>query len=75
MIWSKKVTADENNFVPTGLNSIVVRTGRETVLIETGLGNKLPDKTVRIYGQPAKLLGALETAGISPEEIDIVLGH
>jgi glyoxylase-like metal-dependent hydrolase (beta-lactamase superfamily II) len=73
VIWSKKVTADENNFVPAGLNSVVVRTGRETVLIETGLGNKLPDKTVRIYGQPAKLLGALETAGISPEQIDIVI--
>ena len=73
VIWSKKVTADENNFVPTGLNSIVVRTGRETVLIETGLGNKLPDKTVRIYGQPAKLLGALEAAGILPEEIGIVI--
>jgi glyoxylase-like metal-dependent hydrolase (beta-lactamase superfamily II) len=73
VIWSKKVTADENNFVPAGLNSVVVRTGRQTVLIETGLGNKLPDKMVKIYGQPAKLLGALETAGISPEEIDIVI--
>jgi glyoxylase-like metal-dependent hydrolase (beta-lactamase superfamily II) len=73
VIWSKKVTADENNFVASGLNSVVVRTGRETVLIETGLGNKLPDKLVKIYGQPAKLLGALETAGISPEEIDIVI--
>jgi glyoxylase-like metal-dependent hydrolase (beta-lactamase superfamily II) len=73
VIWSKKVTADENNFVTAGLNSVVVRTGRETVLIETGVGNKLPDNMVKIYGQPAKLLGALETAGISPDEIDIVI--
>jgi len=73
VIWSKKVTADENNFVAAGLNSVVVRTGRETVLIETGLGNKLPDNMVKIYGQPAKLLGALEAAGISPDEIDIVI--
>jgi glyoxylase-like metal-dependent hydrolase (beta-lactamase superfamily II) len=72
-IWSKKVTADENNFVAAGLNSVVVRTGRQTVLIETGLGNKLPDNMVKIYGQPAKLLGALETAGISPDQIDIVI--
>ena len=73
VIWSKKVTPDENNFVAAGLNSVVVRTGRETVLIETGIGNKLPDPMVKIYGQPAKLLGNLEAAGISPEDIDIVI--
>jgi glyoxylase-like metal-dependent hydrolase (beta-lactamase superfamily II) len=73
VIWSKKVTADENNFIATGLNSVVVRTGRETVLIESGIGNKLPEKMVRIYGQPAELLPNLNAAGISPEDIDIVI--
>jgi glyoxylase-like metal-dependent hydrolase (beta-lactamase superfamily II) len=73
VIWSKKVTADENNFVASGLNSILVRTGRETVLIETGIGNKLPDRMVKIYGQPAKLLDELNAAGISPEDIDVVI--
>ena len=73
VIWSKKVTFDENNFVPTGLNSVVVRTGRETILIETGIGNKLPEKMAKIYGQPAELLPNLYAAGISPEAIDIVI--
>ncbi len=73
IIWSTKVTADENNFVSAGLNSVVVRTGRETVLIETGIGNKLPDPMVKIYGQPAELLDNLGAAGISPEDIDIVI--
>jgi glyoxylase-like metal-dependent hydrolase (beta-lactamase superfamily II) len=73
IIWSTKVTADEDNFVSAGLNSVVVRTGRETVLIETGIGNKLPDPMVKIYGQPAELLGNLEAAGISPEDVDIVI--
>jgi glyoxylase-like metal-dependent hydrolase (beta-lactamase superfamily II) len=73
VIWSKKLAADENNFVTAGLNSVVVRTGRETVLIETGIGNKLPDQMIKIYGQPAELLAALEAAGISPEDIDIVI--
>jgi len=72
-MWSKKVQADENNLVPVGLNSIVVQTGKQTVLIETGIGNKLSEKMQMIYGQPAKLLENLSAAGVSPEEIDIVI--
>jgi len=73
VMWEKKVKADELNYVPVGLNSLVVRTGRETILIETGIGNKLPERLIKIFGQPAKLLASLATAGISPEEIDIVI--
>src|SRR5207237_9843924 len=72
-MWSKKVQADENNLVPVGLNSILVRTGKQTILIETGIGNKLSEKMQRIYGQPEKLLENLSAAGISPEGIDIVI--
>jgi glyoxylase-like metal-dependent hydrolase (beta-lactamase superfamily II) len=72
-MWSKKVQADQNNLVSVGLNSIVVRTGKQTILIETGVGNKLSEKMQRIYGQPAKLLENLSAAGVSPEEIDIVI--
>jgi glyoxylase-like metal-dependent hydrolase (beta-lactamase superfamily II) len=73
VMWSKKVKADEKNHVAAGLNSVVVRTGKHTVLIETGIGNKLPEKMAKIYGQPAKLLENLATAGIKPEDIDIVI--
>ena len=72
-LWQKKVEADENNLVPSGLNSVVVRTGDKTVLIETGIGNKLPEKMRKIYGQPAKLLDDLHAAGFAPEDIDIVI--
>src|SRR5882724_9731533 len=72
-LWSKKVMADEQNRVAAGLNSLLVRTGKQNVLIETGIGNKLSDKMVRIYGQPAKLLQNLHTVGIAPEDIDIVI--
>jgi len=72
-LWQKKVTPDENNRVAVGLNSVVVRTGKHTVLIETGMGNKMPEKLVRIYGQPAQLLAGLSAAGISPDDIDVVI--
>jgi glyoxylase-like metal-dependent hydrolase (beta-lactamase superfamily II) len=73
VMWEKKVKADAENYVPVGLNSVVVRTGQHTVLIETGIGNKLPQRLIKIFGQPAQLLDNLNTAGISPEDIDIVI--
>jgi glyoxylase-like metal-dependent hydrolase (beta-lactamase superfamily II) len=72
-MWSKKVTADEQNRLDAGLNSLLVRTGDKNILIETGIGNKLPEKLVQIYKQPAKLLDNLHTAGVAPEDIDVVI--
>jgi len=82
VMWSRKVTADEKNYVTTGLNSLVIRTegrmegprtGKQTVLVETGMGNKLSDRMIKFYGQPAQLLGNLAAAGIAPEDVDIVI--
>ncbi len=72
-LWERKLPADAANLVPLGLNSVVVRTGSHTVLIETGVGNKLSEKMVKIYGQPAELLRQLNAAGIAPEDVDIVI--
>ncbi len=73
VMWQKRVPADENNRIPTGLNSLVVRTGDHTILIETGVGNKLSQKMIEIYGQSAQLLDNLSAAGFAPEDFDIVL--
>ncbi len=72
-MWSKKVTPDEQNRLNVGLNSLLVRTGKKNILIETGIGNKLPEKLVQIYKQPAKLLDNLHAADLAPEDIDIVI--
>ena len=73
LMWSKKVAADARNFCTAGLNSLLIRTGNETVLVETGMGNKLSDRMVKFYGQPAKLLDNLSAGGVAPEDIDIVI--
>ena len=72
-MWSKKVTPDAQNRLDAGLNSLLVRTGKKNILIETGIGSKLPEKMVQIYKQPAKLLDNLHAAGVAPEDIDIVI--
>lgn len=78
VMWSRKVAADEKNYVTAGLNSLLVRlehprTGKLTVLVETGMGNKLSDRMIKFYGQPAQLLMNLAAGGIAPEDIDIVI--
>ena len=73
VMWSRKAAADDKNFVWAGLNSLLIRTGNHNVLVETGIGSKLSEKMVKIYGQPAKLLDNLAAGGIGPDDIDVVI--
>ena len=72
-LWEKKMKPDDFNRLHVGLNSVLIRTGKHTVLVETGIGNKLSEKLTRIYQPQAKLPGNLEAAGVAPDEIDIVI--
>jgi len=73
VMWSRKVAADDKNYVTAGLNTLVIRTGKQTVLVETGMGNKLSSRMAKFYGQPAGLLNDLATGGVAPEDVDIVI--
>jgi glyoxylase-like metal-dependent hydrolase (beta-lactamase superfamily II) len=72
-LWQKRMAADAENRVLLGLNAVVVRTGKYTVLIETGIGNKQPPKMQQIHQNQALLPASLAAAGIRPEEVDIVI--
>ena len=43
------------------------------MVIETGIGNKLPPKLREIFGAKEQLPASFAAAGISPEEVDIVI--
>jgi len=73
IMWSRKVVTDERNYVQAGLNSLLIRTGKKNVLVETGMGNKLSERMIKFYSQPAQLLSNLSAAGVAPEDIDIVI--
>ena len=73
VMWSRKLEADESNRVTSGLNSLLIRTGQQTILVETGMGNKLSPRMAKFYGQPAQLLDNLAAGGIAPEDIDVVI--
>jgi glyoxylase-like metal-dependent hydrolase (beta-lactamase superfamily II) len=72
-LWQKRIPADAENRIVLGLNSVVVRTGRKTVLIETGIGNKQSPKMQQIHQNQALLPASFVAAGVRPEEIDIVI--
>jgi glyoxylase-like metal-dependent hydrolase (beta-lactamase superfamily II) len=72
-LWQRKVQADELNRLTVSCNSLLVRTVKQTVLIETGIGNKLADKIKNIYKSQEKLLDNLHAVGAAPEDIDIVI--
>jgi len=73
VLWNKKMPADELNRLRLGLNTLVVRTGDKTIVIETGIGNKLSDKSVKIYGNEMLLMKQFDEAGVYPAEVDIVI--
>lgn len=72
-LWQKRIPADDQNRILLGLNTAVVRTGKHTVVIETGIGNKQSPKMREIYRNQELLPVSLNAAGIWAEEVDIVI--
>ena len=72
-LWQKRIAPDENNCIRMGLNTVIVRTGKHTVAIETGIGNKQTPKMREIYQNQAQLPASLAAAGVDPAEVDIVV--
>ena len=74
-LWEKKIPADSRNRIRLGLNCLLVRTGRENVLIETGIGGKFDARFADIYAveHSTTLLDDLERHGLAPEKIDVVI--
>jgi glyoxylase-like metal-dependent hydrolase (beta-lactamase superfamily II) len=72
-LWSKRAPADEHNRIQLGLNTVIVRTGKHTIAIETGVGNKQSPRMRELQGNQELLLKSLDAAGIDPKQIDIVI--
>jgi glyoxylase-like metal-dependent hydrolase (beta-lactamase superfamily II) len=72
-LWEKRAPADEFNRIVLGLNTVVVRTGKQTVVIETGVGNKQSAKMQEIQCNQELLPRSLAAAGVRVEEVDVVI--
>lgn len=74
-LWHRDAPCDERNLIRCGLNSLVARRDRQTVLIETGCGDKLDDKQMRNWNVDPRrdYLERLAAAGIAPDQVDVVI--
>lgn len=73
-LWSAKMPPDDRNRIPLAMRPLVVR-GVRTMLIDAGVGDKDDAKFQEVYGleRTRHLDHSLADAGLSPEDIDIVL--
>ena len=60
-LWEKRTPANERNQILLGTNTVVVRTGKHTVVIETGIGNKLTEKQRGIFDARQLLLQSFDS--------------
>lgn len=74
-LWERRMPSDERNRITLGLNCLLIRTGKQTIVVETGAGEKLASKLQDIYGveHSTSLLASLKQRGVGPEEVDIVV--
>lgn len=77
-IWSKLIPADENNLCSWTMRCLLVDTGEQKILIDTGLGDKQDEKFFRHYFLHGEhtLMKSLANAGYKEEDItDVILTH
>ena len=73
-LWEKRLPPDDLNRIPLGMRPLLVR-GEKTMLIDAGCGDKMEARAADIYklDRSYHLDHSLAEAGVSPEDIDIVL--
>lgn len=74
-LWEKVFPADESNRIRMGLNSILIKTREDLVLVDTGIGTLIPPKFTQYYAIDRKpdLIESLKDLGIAPDEITFVI--
>ena len=73
-LWERRAAADSRNRILLGLRPLLVR-GERTLLIDAGVGAKMDEKSVDIYGidRSVDLNATLGAADLQAAEVDIVL--
>jgi glyoxylase-like metal-dependent hydrolase (beta-lactamase superfamily II) len=76
VVWERVSPPDEKNRIRMNMNCVFIDTGKEKILIETGIGEKWTPKQIEMYGifRERPLAETLfEKTGCKPEDITIVV--
>lgn len=75
-LWSRILAPDEQHRVPMVLTSLLVRAGGKTIVVDTGLGERLSAKERAIWGLEhprGTLVEGLARCGVTPGDVDLVI--
>ena len=73
-IWSRLVTADDNNRIALQTNCLLLQDGSQTVLVETGCGDKWTDTQRGHWDLERRtIVDALREVDIEPGQVDVVI--
>lgn len=75
-LWKSFYPYDEDNRVTNMYQALLVQTGGQNILVDTGYGTKLPDKQkkIMVYQQPrGTLLEGLARLSLAPTDIHLVI--
>ncbi|GAB5491556.1 MAG: MBL fold metallo-hydrolase [Phototrophicaceae bacterium] len=74
-LWQRYFTPDENNLIPMTQTCLLVKADGKNIVVDTGLGTKLNDKTRKMFQIQAEggLVSGLAKLGVSPDDIDLVI--
>ncbi|MEE9286297.1 MAG: MBL fold metallo-hydrolase [Dehalococcoidia bacterium] len=73
-LWERLMAPDDRNRVTVNLNCPLIRAGGKTILVDTGVGTKHPQKRQSIFAMAAgNLVEQVRQRGLTPEAIDYVI--
>ena len=75
-LYQKYINPDENNLIPMRLDCLLIRSAGKTILVNSGLGDRLNDRARQYWGLTRPEGGLIENLAkydVSPGDVDIVL--
>ena len=79
VLWERHAPADERNRIVLAMRAMLIRGPQENILVDTGIGDELPQKLREIYAvdyHSSSLVQSLEGVGLGREEITrVILTH
>ncbi|WP_435356415.1 MBL fold metallo-hydrolase [Emticicia sp. SJ17W-69] len=74
-IWNKQMPADDNNLCSWAMRCLLIDTGQQLILIDSGMGSKQDARWQGFYFRHGEgdLITSIKKAGYSPNEITDVL--
>jgi glyoxylase-like metal-dependent hydrolase (beta-lactamase superfamily II) len=74
-LWERVARPDEQNRLPIDLRCLLIETGEQRILVDTGYGDKLPEKDRNASSRTGErcLLRSLEKLGVDPLDVDLVI--